>query len=242
MATDNSTDRVGSYLHFIFPQPCYDEYFLKLNFFHVQCFNVVLSKALGYGIILGAVLVKLPQIMKIVSAGSGKGISLVAVMCELFAISATTTYGFAMSFPFSAYGEGLFLTIQTSLIAFLILFFGGNAVGAVMFGALYTGIMGYLLSGLCPIAVLSALQSINIPIVILSKMLQAVTNYRNGGTGQLSAVTVFLLFAGSLARVFTSIHETGDNLVIVTFIVSTVFNGLIFAQILYYWNSKSKKD
>lgn len=146
MATESSTDGVGSYLHFIFPQPCYDEYFLKLNFFHVQCFNVVLSKALGYGIILGAVLVKLPQIMKIVSAGSGKGISLVAVMCELFAISATTTYGFAMSFPFSAYGEGLFLTIQTSLIAFLILFFGGNAVGAFMFGALYTGIMGYLLS------------------------------------------------------------------------------------------------
>lgn len=71
---------------------------------------------------------------------------------------------------YSAYGEGLFLTIQTSLIAFLILFFGGNAVGAVMFGALYTGIMGYLLSGLCPIAVLSALQSINIPIVILSKV------------------------------------------------------------------------
>lgn len=45
-------------------------------------------------------LVKLPQIMKIVNAGSGQGISLIAVMCELFAISATTTYGYAMSFPF----------------------------------------------------------------------------------------------------------------------------------------------
>lgn len=44
--------------------------------------------------------VKLPQIMKIVNAGSGQGISLIAVMCELFAISATTTYGYAMSFPF----------------------------------------------------------------------------------------------------------------------------------------------
>jgi mannose-P-dolichol utilization defect protein 1 len=73
-------------------------------------------------------------------------------------------------------------------------------------------------------------------------MIQAVTNYRNGGTGQLSVVTVFLLFAGSLARVFTSIQETGDNLIIVTFVVSTVFNGLIFAQILYYWNVKPKAD
>ncbi|XP_048757251.2 mannose-P-dolichol utilization defect 1 protein homolog [Ostrea edulis] len=242
MAADNNTTGFASYLNFIFPQPCYDEYFVKFNFFHAQCFNVVLSKALGYGIILGAVLVKFPQILKILQAGSGKGINLVAVLCELFAISATTTYGFAMSFPFSSYGEGLFLTIQTSLIAFLILFFGNKVVGALLFIISYIGIMGYLLSGLCPISILGALQSINIPIVILSKMIQAVTNYRNGGTGQLSVVTVFLLFAGSLARIFTSIQETGDNLIIVTFIVSTVFNGLIFAQILYYWNVKPKTE
>ncbi|XP_061165791.1 mannose-P-dolichol utilization defect 1 protein-like [Saccostrea echinata] len=242
MAGDNTTTGLENYLHIIFPQPCYDEYFVKFNFFHAQCFNIVLSKALGYSIILGAVMVKLPQIVKILKAGSGEGISLAAVLCELFAISATTTYAFAMSFPFSAYGEGLFLTIQTSTIAFLILFLGSNAAGAFLFGASYIGIMAYLLSGLCPLPILGALQSINIPIVILSKMLQAVTNFRNGGTGQLSVVTVFLLFAGSLARVFTSIQETGDTLIIVTFIVSTVFNGLIFAQILYYWNAKPKKD
>ena len=78
--------------------------------------------------------------------------------------------------PFSSYGEGLFLTIQTSLIGFLILFFGGNAVGAFSFGAVYIGIMGYLLSGLCPLSVLGALQSINIPIVILSKVSLTQTN------------------------------------------------------------------
>lgn len=32
------------------------------------------------------------------------------------------------------------------------------------------------------------------------------TNYSNGHTGQLSAVSVFLLFAGSLARIFTTIQ------------------------------------
>lgn len=38
------------------------------------------------------------------------------------------------------------------------------------------------------------------------QLLQAATNYRNGHTGQLSAITVFLLFGGSLARIFTSIQ------------------------------------
>uniref|UniRef100_K1R7D3 Mannose-P-dolichol utilization defect 1 protein n=1 Tax=Magallana gigas TaxID=29159 RepID=K1R7D3_MAGGI len=91
---------VFNYVMAAFTDPGHPPRVSNIGICEVQCFNVVLSKALGYGIILGAVLVKLPQIMKIVSAGSGKGISLVAVMCELFAISATTTYGFAMSFPF----------------------------------------------------------------------------------------------------------------------------------------------
>lgn len=81
-----------------------------------------------------------------------------------------TNWSVILFSSFSSYGEGLFLTIQTSLIAFLILFFGNKVVGALLFIISYIGIMGYLLSGLCPISILGALQSINIPIVILSKV------------------------------------------------------------------------
>ena len=48
-------------------------------------------------------------------------------------------------------------------------------------------------------------------MIVVGKLIQAVTNYKNGHTGQLSAITVFLLTAGSLARIFTSIQETGDQ-------------------------------
>lgn len=81
-----------------------------------------------------------------------------------------TNWSVILFSSFSSYGEGLFLTIQTSLIAFLILFFGNKVVGALLFIISYIGTMGYLLSGLCPISILGALQSINIPIVILSKV------------------------------------------------------------------------
>ena len=47
-----------------------------------------------------------------------------------------------------------------------------------------------------------------------------------------------LLFLGSLARIFTSIQETGDTTLIVTFIATSIANGLIFAQVLFYWNAK----
>lgn len=69
------------------------------------------------------------------------------------------------------------------------------------------------------------------------QLIQAVSNYRQGSTGQLSAVTVFLLTGGAAARIFTSIQETGDQMMILTFVVSTVVNSIIAAQVVYYWNS-----
>jgi len=68
-------------------------------------------------------------------------------------------------------------------------------------------------------------------------MIQAVANYRQGGTGQLSAVTIFLLTGGAAARIFTSIQETGDSMMILTYVVSTLVNCVIAAQVIYYWNS-----
>lgn len=70
--------------------------------------------------------------------------------------------------------------------------------------------------------------------------MQAYTNYSNGSTGQLSAVTGFMLFFGSLARIFTSIQETGDTTMVIMYICSTAANAVIAAQILYYWNVDAK--
>lgn len=44
------------------------------------------------------------------------------------------------------------------------------------------------------------------------QLIQATSNFRNGHTGQLSAISVFLLFAGSLARIFTSLQVNNQIL------------------------------
>lgn len=211
-------------------------------FILVECAKIVISKCLGFGIIVGSVLVKLPQIIKIINAKSGEGISMASVIFELIAISATLSYGYAKSFPFSSYGEGLFLAIQTALVAVLVLFYSGKTVQCVLFTVLYTLIMSYLLSPLVSIQILAVFQSINIGIVILSKMIQIIANFRNSSTGQLSAITIFLLFTGSITRIFTSIQETGDNLVIMSYVVSSLLNGILTAQVVYYWNVKTKTE
>ena len=76
----------------------------------------------------------------------------------------------------------------------------------------------------------------------VSQMIQAVANYRQGSTGQLSALTIFMLTGGAAARIFTSIQETGDPMMILTYVVSTAVNLIIAGQVVYYWNSgKSAK-
>lgn len=70
--------------------------------------------------------------------------------------------------------------------------------------------------------------------MFLFQLMQARTNYINSGTGQLSAATCTMLLFGSLARVFTSIQETGDSIIIVTYLLATLGNAIIVAQFIYY--------
>ena len=69
------------------------------------------------------------------------------------------------------------------------------------------------------------------------KFIQIITNFKNGHTGQLSAITCFLLSLGAIARIFTSIQETGDNVLILTYVCSSVVNTIIATQVILYWNS-----
>lgn len=66
----------------------------------MPCFKSTLSKGLGIGIIAGSILVKVPQILKILSSKSAEGINIFGVCLELFAITANFAYSYVMNFPF----------------------------------------------------------------------------------------------------------------------------------------------
>lgn len=202
----------------------------------MPCFKSTLSKCLGLGIILGSVLIKVPQIMKIHKSKSGEGISMTSVSFDLAAISIYMSYNFVKGFPFTAWGDACFLAIQTVTIGALVLYYGGAIGKAVIYTVVYFIICFILMSGITPLEFLWTLQGVNIPILLLGKLTQAYANFKNGHTGQLSAITLFMLFFGSLARIFTSVQETGDFMMILTYIASTCANTIIVLQLLYYWN------
>lgn len=175
--------------------------------------------------------------MKILNNKSSEGLSIVSVLLDLVAITFHMSYSFVSDFPFSAWGDGTFLAIQTAAIAALVFFYGHrSSTKSAIFLTFYLAFVYTLMGGLTPREFLWTAQGFNVPILLMGKLSQAVTNYKNGSTGQLSAATCFMLFFGSVARIFTSIQETGDTMMIITYSVSTFANAVIVSQLLYYWN------
>lgn len=205
-----------------------------------QCVQTIITKTLGYGIIFGSTLVKLPQVLKLLSARSGVGVSLFSVLLELVALTFTSSYSMAQRFPISAWGESLFLMLMTALVAFLIIHYDLDRVRSNLFLATFLLSAYLLMSGIVPASMLWYCQILNLPLIISSKLVQAWLNFKNGHTGNLSAITVTMLFVGSTVRIFTSIQETGDKLIILSFTLASAVNLLLVTQILLYWNTTNQ--
>ncbi|KER25863.1 hypothetical protein T265_06775 [Opisthorchis viverrini] len=138
----------------------------------------------------------------------------------------------------NSYGEATFLALQTFIITWLAITWKSQPLG-VAFSAVYVAGLAVTFSPVMPLSVLYTLQTLNVPIMLVSKILQIAANWRNGSTGQLSAITLCLFALGSTARIFTSLEETGDNLIILTYILSTLCNYILMGQVFYYWNSSA---
>lgn len=62
-------------------------------------------QGLGYGILAGSTMVKIPQIIAVLKAGSAEGLSPLSIELETLGYCISAAYGFLLGLPFSAYGE-----------------------------------------------------------------------------------------------------------------------------------------
>ncbi len=90
---------------------------------------------------------------------------------------------------------------------------------------------------LIPASLVSILAGLSLVLSLISRLWQSYCIYTAKSTGNLSAITMLMLFFGSIARIFTSIQETGDQTLIWTYILNTVANFLLILQLGYYWSA-----
>jgi mannose-P-dolichol utilization defect protein 1 len=82
--------------------------------FQPDCTKMLVSKVLGLGVIGGSFLYKLPQILKILGSGSVAGLSYPSIALELIGFTISLVYNIRNEFPFSTYGEYIFMIAQST--------------------------------------------------------------------------------------------------------------------------------
>ncbi|EDV27471.1 Mannose-P-dolichol utilization defect 1 protein [Trichoplax sp. H2] len=225
-------------------EECYKDLLINWNITNISCLKMLISKSLGFAIVVGAAVVKFPQIIKVYRAGSVEGLSLPSLIMELLAVVVNVAYNVVKGFPFSTWGEGAFLMIQTSIQTMQILYYRKQRIPFYLFLPVLAAFSYFLISDYCGLPLLSKLTWASMPTIAASKLTQIGTNIYHGSTGQLSMVTIVLIFGGSLGRVFTTIQETADPILLTTYIVTSSLNGVLVMQIIYYFNNvidKTKK-
>ncbi|KAG9244668.1 hypothetical protein BJ878DRAFT_505162 [Calycina marina] len=227
----------------IIGETCYKSLLLDINPEDTECLKLAVSKGLGIGIIGASSIVKVPQLIKLVKSKSAAGVSFLSYLLETAAYLIGLAYNFRQENPISTYGETGLILAQNMVIATLVLNYSGKSTSAALFIATLAAVAYSLFnSNLVPMANLQYLQAGAGVLGVASKLPQILAIYQQGGTGQLSAFAVFNYLAGSLSRIFTTLQEVDDKLILYGFIAGFALNAVLASQMVYYWNGPSAKS
>lgn len=245
---------------------CYKTLLLDVDLENTECLKLAVSKGLGIGIIAASSIVKVPQILKLVNSKSAEGVSFLSYLLETSAYLITLAYNVRNGFPFSTFGETALILGQNIIISVLVLNYSGKAsMAAVLVAALAGSVAALFAENVLDMKALSYLQAGAGVLGVASKVPQILAIWQEGGTGQLSAFAVcashwtlssqplvfcgqalmsfqvFNYLAGSLSRIFTTLQEVDDKLILYGFISGFALNLVLALQMIYYWNAPSQK-
>ena len=223
-----------------------------------ECVSFGVSKGLSLGIVAGAVLVKVPQINRIVAKGSAKGLRVSMFRSEVLSGTVAIAYFARSGIALAAYAELFFILLQNLVILALIRRYGDgpaknakNAKNAsesrvsfaVAFAA-HAATVALLAFGVLanvPDSALETLYNCTTAVLIAGRAPQIAANFRVKSTGELSLASQALMSAGSAARIFTTAQEGGGASMLLAYGMSAGMNWVILAQMLLYSDRPTEK-
>lgn len=110
----------------------------------------------------------------------------------------------------------------------------GRATAADTTATAAAALAAFLTAGV-DVTTLGALQVAAIPVVnVGARLPQAALNWRRKTVGEQSVVTLALQWLGNLARVFTTLVQVRDPVVLCGSVASAVVNGALVGQWVWY--------
>lgn len=179
----------------------------------------MISSLLGYLVIIGSASAKLSQLYKVIQTRSVEGLSIKQLLVEEFCFLINIFYNYAHGYPFSTWGEVVFLWAQNMLLLFLLsrrtfrFYCGASLLEIVVIGLLW---MSYR-------PLVTWLQIVTIVIRLFSLVPDNSRSDRN----------CFLSFLGALVRVFTLLG-VNDLVILLGALMPLIANGIILFQVVVY--------
>mmetsp|Transcript_23489 Transcript_23489/g.30525 ORF Transcript_23489/g.30525 Transcript_23489/m.30525 type:complete len:261 (+) Transcript_23489:79-861(+) len=202
--------------------------------YYKPCALSVISKILGYVIIIGSFGFKVPQILKVMDSHSTAGLSLASMEMDVFVYIASLGYSLRQRLPISAYGEQAVVLLQNLILVAQAWIFDAPASFLRLLAFLFATILSSIAIYLQPSTTLPLLPMIAVAASVCSRVPQISTNYFQGHTGLLSPITVALNVFGALARVFTTLSEAYDPVMLFSYSISFILSATLMAQLIYH--------
>lgn len=215
-----------------------------LNFTYVdyECHKKFLSRCIGIVILVGSAFIKLPQIIKIMAAGSAKGLCPQTYLLELVFLSLYASFNYRNGSHPILYGETVFVMIQNIIILLYIM----KTHKRSRYLKLCLILNPLLFLALCSpkftsLSTISMLQPVSVASAVSSKLPQILTNYKQKSTGQLSALTVIAQTGGAVARTITTYIETASIMLVICNISNFILSTIILLQIVLYYDGQQNE-
>jgi mannose-P-dolichol utilization defect protein 1 len=209
----------------------------------LDCAKLGLSKLLSTLVITLALVSKLPQVLKIWRANSAASVSESSLYTECLSMTLTIAFSSYKGLPLSTYGELIVVIAQNFMIVMLCWNFNSTSllrIGSVC--SLYTAFSAALILDLFPVVFWDSSVVLVTALIVVSRVSQISTIFKHKSTGQLSFVTNALMFLGTASRVFTTIVEVNNSMVLLKFLIALSLHGVIMLQFAIYWDNHKRKD
>jgi len=222
------------------------EVFAELKQGHLppnELLTLVATRFIGYCMTIGAVFVKLPQILKIVRNKSVKGLSIASFELEVVICLIHSAYCYLTGMPFSSYGESVAALMQSVILVLCIYYYSNvSKMRRTLVLASFVAAGAYILSGGVNMALVTSAFLGNQVIFVIGRGMQIVKTLMEKDARQLSLGSFGTVLFGKTIRIFTSLKEGASAPLMLSNFLGFAMNGIVVLQILYYNNQKPQEN
>ncbi|XP_012222105.1 solute carrier family 66 member 3 [Linepithema humile] len=186
---------------------------------------------------------KIPQILKLVSVKSADEISTLGLLLELTSYTVMTSYNYTNRYSLLSYLEYPIILVQEYILIYLVLkYLNKINMWSFVCAITYFTLSSCLLLEIVPKIVLTFLAPMCTPISASSKVVQLLAILRAKNAESVSPLTWFISAFTNLTRVFTIWMDSADVLLLGNFIISVLLSSSIMFSALYYRSRPVKQD